>query len=214
MKIIYEDDNIIVVHKEAGEPTQTAKGTVPDLVSMIKVHIAKTNKSKGNPYVGVVHRLDQPVSGLLVFAKDSQSASILSKQLQRDIMNKIYTATTEGTGILRTSGDLIDYMYKDAKLSKSIIVGDTVDSTNNIKKAELHYEVISVNEEEQTTTLKIVLKTGRFHQIRAQLSNMGFPIVGDVKYGAKRNSSKGILLSAVALDFVHPKTKKKMHFEL
>lgn len=214
MQVVYEDENIIVVHKEAGEPTQTAKGSVPDLVSKLKNHIAKTSGKKGNPYVGVVHRLDQPVSGLLVFAKDPQSASVLSKQLNNDIMNKTYTATVDGTGIHRTSGELIDYMYKDPRMNKSIITTDMTGSTKNVKKAELYYEVISVNEKEQTTTLKILLKTGRFHQIRSQLSNMGFPIVGDVKYGAKRTSGKGILLSAVELDFVHPKTKKKMHFEV
>lgn len=214
MKVIYEDDNIIVVNKEAGEATQSASASSKDIVSMLKNYIAKSTGKKGDIYIGVVHRLDQPVSGLLVFAKDSQSASILSKQLQKDIMNKVYTAIVEGMNIPRASGNLVDYMYKDPKTNKSIIVGNVMDSAKNIKKAELYYEVISVNEEDETTTLKIVIKTGRFHQIRSQLSNMGFPIVGDSKYGAKSKCDKGILLSAVALDFVHPKTKKKMHFEL
>lgn len=214
MQIVYEDDNIIVVFKDAGEPAQTSKGSVPDLVSKIKVHLVKDIGIKGDPYVGVIHRLDQPVSGLLVFAKDKTSAAVLSRQIQTDLMNKIYTATVEGVLPEKSAAVLTDYMYKDTKDSKAIIADPkTSDSNKDIKKAELSYEVLSSDTESGTSKLKISLKTGRFHQIRAQLSNIGYPITGDVKYGAKKTSEKGIGLTACELDFMHPKTKKKMHFE-
>lgn len=221
MQIVYEDDNIIVVHKDAGEPTQTAKSTAPDLVSKLKMYLVKSSGKKGNPYIGVIHRLDQPVEGLLVFAKDKESAASLSKQVQTDFMNKIYTAKVCGNLSEGTSEKLTDYMYKDSKENKSVIVnkeelksGSKPGTESEIKKAELGYEVIKNDKDLGISILRVHLKTGRFHQIRAQLSHMGYPIVGDVKYGAEKTCGKGIGLIASELEFFHPKTKKKMHFEL
>lgn len=213
MQIVYEDDSIIVVHKEAGEPTQTAKGSVPDLVSKIKVHLAKSSGKKGEPYVGVVHRLDQPVEGLLVFAKDQASAAGLSRQLQTDLMNKIYTARVQG--ILEESGMRVlkNYIYKNSKENKGEVVSEIEAQLNKeAKLAELSFEVLEVNKDNGTSKLRIYLKTGRFHQIRTQLSYIGYPIVGDIKYGAEKSYGRGICLCASELTFVHPKTHKKMSF--
>ena len=222
MHVIYEDDNIIVVHKEAGEATQTQRGSAPDLVSKLKKHIADETGIKKDAYIGVVHRLDQPVEGLLVFARDKDSAGILSRQVQNDLMNKIYIATVEGFLPKGSKGVLIDRMYKDVRESRAVIVNQDTENckkgsyseNGNLKKAELSYEVLKSDTNMGTSVLKIHLKTGRFHQIRSQLSNMGHPIVGDVRYGADRTNSKGIGLIAKELDFIHPKTKEKMHFEL
>lgn len=213
MQIVFEDDSIIVVYKEAGEPTQTAKGSVPDLVSKLKVHLAKSSRQKGEPYVGVVHRLDQPVAGLLVFAKDKNSAAALSKQVQTDLMNKIYTAKVQGIWKEAPEGSLVNYICKDLKESKAKIISESdAKSNNSAKRAELLYEVTKISEEDNMTELRIQLKTGRFHQIRAQLSEKGYPIVGDVKYGAEKSPQKGIGLCADELVFIHPMTHKEMAF--
>lgn len=229
MKIIYEDEKIIVVHKDAGEPTQTARGLVPDLVSKIKVYLSKNRGQKGEPYVGVVHRLDQPVEGLLVFAKDKNCAAALSRQVNNDLMNKIYTATVEGVILEESEKVVVDYMYKDSKDNKAIVVSEkengnscqknnkkSENSADNreIKRAELSFGVISTDSNKDESVLRIHLKTGRFHQIRAQLSHMGHPIAGDVKYGAKKRAAKGIGLVASEIEFIHPVTKKQMHFEI
>ena len=217
MRIVYEDDSIIVIHKDAGEATQTKKASAEDVVSMLKKHICAETGIKKDPYVGVIHRLDQPVEGLLVFAKSKTAAAELSRQIQGDLINKIYTATVEGVLSEQSSEVLIDYIYKDTKENKAVIA-DSADiraqSGKEIKRAELSYKVLKADDAENISVLKIHLKTGRFHQIRAQLSFMGHPITGDVKYGAKKSSLKGIGLIASELDFIHPKTKEKMHFEI
>ena len=219
MKILFEDDSIIVVYKEAGEATQTSAVAGKDLVSAIKVHLAKSSQKKGDPYVGVIHRLDQPVSGILVFAKNPRVAADLSKQVSSDEMTKIYTAKVEGV-IEGNNAEvrLTDYMYKDSKQNKAVIVqrDDGKDCMGNkVQKAELFYTVKEVKEAENISILQIRLITGRFHQIRAQLSNIGHPIVGDRKYGsqsASQSGNNGIALSADRLMFAHPVSKEKMDF--
>lgn len=227
MEILYEDKNIIVIKKPAGVATQSANISQVDCVSYIKQYL-KSNDSaiKGEPYVGVIHRLDQPVSGILVFAKDSKSAAILSKQVQT-IMCKRYQALVEG--VVESDGDteLICNMYKDSKNNKSIVVSNDkaakVPSNVKLQKAILSYNVECVDGE--NTILNIRLKTGRFHQIRAQLSSIGHPIAGDKKYGSTvtcpsdfnngEGSNKGaIALVACELTFNHPITGKEMNFSL
>ena len=208
MEIIFEDESIIVVKKDSGEATQTANIAQKDLVSTLKKHISEERKIK-NPYIGVVHRLDQPVKGLLVFALNEKSAAELSRQVNCGELKKYYYAVVEN--IPNDSGELIDYMYKDAKQSKSII---TDKSNPKGKCARLKYKVITSDTEKNVSTLDIELITGRFHQIRAQLSNMGCPIVGDTKYGSIIHEKSGIELCAYRLQFKHPKTGKKMEYQL
>lgn len=209
MKILYEDEAVIVIHKESGEPVQSAQIGAADCVSMLKNHLAKAQTTqKGEPYLGVVHRLDQPVAGLLVFGKSEKAAAALSAQLNDKRMSKRYHAVVEG--IVPDEGPirLVDMIYKDASKSKAA-VGERADA----KKAELVYKVESVNHEDNTSILDIELITGRFHQIRAQLSHAGYPILGDGKYGSSRrhedNIRGGIALTADRLEFVHPVSGRK-----
>ena len=210
--ILYEDRWIIVALKPAGLASQTAKVTEPDCVSLIKEHIRKNDPSiKREPYVGVIHRLDQPVAGLLVFAKDKETAASLSTQVRSDIMNKHYLALVEGIVDQPQETVLTDHMFKDPKTSKAIIVDDPKGSGNtDIRKATLIYKTHKIMEQEDKTVISIKLVTGRFHQIRAQMSHMGHPIVGDGKYGSSLPYPKGIALVANRLEFVHPRSGEKV----
>lgn len=212
IEILYEDRWIIVVQKPAGLATQTAKVTEPDCVSLIKDHIRKTDPSvKCEPYVGVIHRLDQPVAGLLVFAKDKKTAAALSSQVQSDLMNKHYLALVEGIVDCPQETSLTDRMYKDPKASKAVIVDDPIGSGNaDLREATLIYRTKDILESENKTILSIKLVTGRFHQIRAQMSHMGHPIVGDAKYGSSMPYPKGIALVANSLSFIHPRSGEKV----
>ena len=218
MKIIHEDEAVIVIHKEPGEPVQSAGIGTKDCVSMLKNHLAKAGSpQKGEPYLGVIHRLDQPVEGLLVFAKTEKAAAKLSAQINDRSMSKKYHAVVEG--IPKDNGPvrLTDMIYKDARTNKSMI-GNAKDA----KKAELIYTVESADTNSNTAVLVIELLTGRFHQIRAQLSHLGYPIAGDVKYGAAPAGTEsgdpkrgeGIALIADRLEFVHPITGKREEFSV
>lgn len=238
LEIIYEDNDILVCFKPAGVATQTAKVSSQDMVSLIKNYLAKQGGNK-SPYVGVIHRLDQPVSGLLVFAKNQKAAAVLSKQIQDGYANKDYIAFCEGT-LEEKRGTIVHYIMKDPvmKLAKVIdeeqyvqmnesdkgcfpkkgeVVKEKVIST--YKKAILSYEV--EKEFEDSSIIKVHLQTGRFHQIRAQFSFIGHALLGDAKYGSsesreismKRRINK-IALCAYRLVLKHPTTGKKMEFVL
>ena len=218
LNILFEDESIIVIDKQRGLATQSAKSYEKDAVSLIKEHLRKENPSvKGEPYVGVVHRLDQPVSGILVFAKNQKAAAMLSKQAAGDVMNKHYMAIVEGILEDEKEVELVNNTYKDPKTKMAVITDDflqkeTVAGDFQPKKAVLTYRVVSVNRDENTTKLEISLKTGRFHQIRAQLTHLGHPIIGDKKYGSSYNFQGGIALTAFKLEFVHPISKKSMQY--
>lgn len=218
LNILFEDESIIVIDKQRGLATQSAKSYEKDAVSLIKEHLRKENPSvKGEPYVGVVHRLDQPVSGILVFAKNQKAAAMLSKQAAGDVMNKHYMAIVEGILEDEKEVELVNNIYKDPKTKMAVITDDflqkeTVAGDFQPKKAVLTYRVVSVNRDENTTKLEISLKTGRFHQIRAQLTHLGHPIIGDKKYGSSYNFPGGIALTAFKLEFVHPISKKSMQY--
>ncbi len=210
LKVIYEDASIIIIEKPAGLATQSANVLQPDCVSLIKEHITKADpKAKQEPYVGVIHRLDQPVAGILVFAKDRDAAAALSRQVSNGIMNKHYRAVVEGTVNAPESITLIDTLYKDGKAGKAI-VSDKAPANAKLRKAELRYRTESVIEDRNMTVLSIDLITGRFHQIRAQLSHMGHPIVGDRKYGSGTAYPSGIALVADRLEFIHPVSGEKV----
>lgn len=216
MDILFEDSDILVVQKPAGLPTQTAGIASKDIVSEIKNYL----KTQGNRdlYVGLVHRLDQPVEGVLVFGKNSFAAAALSKQVNENKMQKYYYAAVEGV-IPDSQSDkevhLTDYLFKDAKAGRALVV---TEKTKDAKKAELSYQAVVSDKEAGRSLLKIHLLTGRFHQIRAQLSHMGYPIINDTKYGnaegGNSQNSYSIGLCAYHLEFCHPKTKKLMKFEI
>ncbi len=212
IEAVYEDRSIIVVFKSAGVATQTANVTQPDCVSLIKEHIKKTDPGiKTEPYVGVVHRLDQPVAGLLVFAKDKKSAASLSKQVGGDLMNKHYRAVVEGIVDVPEYTELRNMIYKDAKTSKAVIADDgTAGGGAGLQEAVLRYRTEEILRDTDQTILSIELVTGRFHQIRAQLSHIGHPIVGDRKYGAVSPYPAGIALVADRISFMHPLTGEKV----
>ncbi|MBR4168660.1 MAG: RluA family pseudouridine synthase [Lachnospiraceae bacterium] len=214
MNILYEDNDLLVIEKPAGMPTQSASVRAADLVSKIKTYL-------GDTYLGIVHRLDTPVSGLLVFAKTPAAAASLSKQAQGDQMCKHYTAIVEGK-VEQTAEPVIltDYLVKDSTKNMALIVPKNTKDAHgkSAKCAKLSYEVRAYDDKADTTTLNIQLLTGRFHQIRAQLSHLGHPILYDVKYGAKKPAASketaGIALCAYDLVFIHPSTGEKMHFQI
>lgn len=214
MEILFEDDQLLVCRKPAGMPTQTANIRIRDMVGEIKNYL-KTQGSK-EIYIGLVHRLDQPVEGVLVFAKNSHAAAALSKQSNDNRMQKYYYAAVQG--IVKGEGKeirLTNYLIKDQKAGMAKIV---TEKTAEAKKAELFYQVEVTDEMSGRSLLKIHLLTGRFHQIRVQLAYAGYPILNDIKYGESehKNSrdSYEIALCAYCLEFFHPKTNKKMRFEI
>ena len=210
IEVLYEDSSIIVIFKPAGLATQTANVLQPDCVSLIKEHIRKNSPDiKTEPYVGIIHRLDQPVAGILVFAKDKRSAASLSRQVQNGIMNKHYLAMVEGILDVPEDTELTDRMYKDGRAGRSVIA-DTAPAGIALSEARLIYRTQKILGSDNRTVLSIRLITGRFHQIRAQLSHLGHPIVGDRKYGAQTTFPKGIALVADRLEFTHPATGEKV----
>ena len=208
LNILFEDAHVIVCYKPSGIPTQTAKLGQQDMESMLKNHL------KGG-YVGVIHRLDQPVEGVLVFAKTPQAAKELNKQLQSDDFGKFYKAVLWGMP-KQEKATLEDYLVKDGKTNTSR-VGKVTEK--DAKKAILEYEVIGRGQDDgkDICLVKVKLGTGRHHQIRVQMANMGCPIWGDAKYNTasvQDRRFRQIALCAYKLEFVHPKTKKKMMFEI
>lgn len=212
-KIVYEDEEILVIHKPAGLATQSAGVGQADAVSELKRYLSKTKKA---PYLGVIHRLDQPVEGLLVFAKTPRAAASLTKQLQAGALNKTYLAVTFGKP-LAAEADLKDYLWKDGSVSR--VVEECDRERLGAKEARLHYHVL--NSDGETALLEVRIETGRFHQIRAQLAHAGFPILGDQKYGdeaslavSRAKNVRNVALAARDLELRHPVTKKNMHWEI
>lgn len=198
--ILFEDQHIIVCKKEAGVPVQTARMSQMDMESALKNYLAAQNNGK-LPYLAVIHRLDQPVRGVLVFAKTPFAAKNLNAQVTNHTIGKYYLAQVEGT-IPKDADTLEDYLLKDARTNTSKVVKE---GTPNSKKAVLHYKKRDDN------TVEIELVTGRHHQIRVQLSHAGMPLKYDTKYNP--DAQHGVLgLCAYHLVFKHPKTGKKMEF--
>lgn len=206
MEILYEDNHIIVVNKPQGVPSQADSSGDKDMLTMVKEYIKEKYNKPGNVFVGLVHRLDRPTGGVMVFAKNSKSASRLSEQIANGEMEKTYFAVVNGR-VANDSGRLVNYLKKDSKLNKVAIVPQFEEGA---KKAELTYNVLE--RKDDLSLLKIKLQTGRGHQIRVQFANIKHPLVGDNKYG---KSEKVMLnLFAVELGFLHPTTKQKMIFRV
>ena len=205
MEVIFEDNHIIVVLKPQNVPTQADESGDKDMLSMVKEYIKQKYNKPGNVFVGLVHRLDRPTGGVMVFAKTSKAASRLSEQFRNKEAEKTYLAVV--TGVLKNhKSKLVNYLLKDEKNNKVKVVPM---STAGAKRAELDYE--ELEEKEGFHLLKVKLGTGRGHQIRVQLATMGNPIFGDQKYAI--NMPKANLnLFATELRFRHPVSKDIMVF--
>ena len=209
--IIYEDSDILVCHKRAGIATEGARAGKQDLVSMTRNYLArKENRNVGEakkpPYVATVHRLDQPVEGVIVMAKTKKAATSLAKQIKDRTTGKYYYALCHGE-FPEDKGTLEDFITRTPEGFAKICDKDTDDA----KKAKLDFEVIK--RKDGYSLLNIKLLTGRFHQIRCQLSSRGYPIVGDHRYG-KEDDAPIISLVSYKFELIHPTTKKKMTFEI
>lgn len=250
-KIIYEDKDVLVIHKPAGLATQTAKIGQADVVSELKNYLmlhskeAKSTKpisskqQNREPYLGVIHRLDQPVEGLLVFAKSKETAAKLTAQLSKGTLNKEYYAVICGQPTT-DRGELVDYMYKDANSHAQVVTGQQ-DKYPEAKRAVLQYKLVKnattmegncaptgtvsvVTDDNESTAIvyslmDIHIETGRFHQIRAQMAHAGMALLGDSKYGDEITMSKSrelgirnVALCAYKIDFPHPVTNKVLSF--
>ena len=208
MKVIYEDNHIIVVEKKPNIPSQADKTGDIDMLTLVKDYIKKKYNKPGNVYLGLVHRLDRPVGGVMVFAKTSKAASRLSDQVRQRAFKKEYLAVVDGK-IEDKVGTLEDYLYKDERNNISKVVSE---NKKNAKFAKLDYEVLKYNKVKDLSLVRVNLHTGRHHQIRVQLSNFGHSIFGDQKYGT-RGKGKQIALWSYLLIIEHPITKEKMTFK-
>lgn len=223
-RIIYQDNAIVVAYKPAGLATQTAKVGQPDMVSELK-KILKVR------YLGVVHRLDQPVEGLLVFALTQEVAAKLTKQLAGGTLNKQYYAAVSGK-LSSPKGTLVDYLIKTKDNLAQVVTGREP-SYPDAKKAVLHYKIVeevqkptrpegggaleekAVPEMLQVGLADINIETGRFHQIRCQMAHAGMPLLGDLKYGKNTGINiRSVALCAYKLVFQHPTTGKRMSYEI
>lgn len=205
MDILYEDNHIIVVLKPQNVPSQEDSSGDKDMLSMVKEYIKVKYNKPGNVYVGLVHRLDRPTGGVMVFAKTSKAAGRLSEQFKNKTAEKTYFAVVQGT-LKSKQSKLVNYLLKD---EKNNIVKVVPMSTEGSKRAELDYSVLE--EKDGFSLLKINLQTGRGHQIRVQFATIGNPVFGDQKYG-KEMPKANLNLFAVELKFKHPTTGDTMVF--
>lgn len=208
LKVLYEDNHIIVVEKKPNIPSQGDKTNDIDMLTIVKQYIKEKYNKPGDVYLGLIHRLDRPVGGVMVFARTSKAAARLSEEVRDKVFKKKYLTIVDGK-FEKKKDTLEDYLLKNEKNNLSKVVKE---GTKNAKLATLDYEELTYNEETNLSVLKIDLHTGRHHQIRVQLSSRGHSIYGDQKYGS-RGRGKQIALWAYSLEIVHPITKEKMTFE-
>ncbi len=209
MQVVYEDNHIIIVNKEAGEIVQGDKTGDTPLSEMVKEYIKEKYKKPGNVFCGVVHRIDRPVEGLVIFARTSKALERLNRMLRDGEIHKTYHALVEGK-VTQAEGALENYLVSDGRINKTFIAKK---ENPNAKLSKLNYRTLAVGD--RYSLLEINLLTGRKHQIRAQLSAIGHPIKGDLKYGARRsNPNGGISLQAHKIEFIHPVSKEPISVEL
>lgn len=205
LKVLYEDNHLVVVEKPSNIPSQKDSSNDLDLLTMVKEYIKEKYHKPGNVYIGLVHRLDRPVSGIMVFARTSKAAGRLSDQIKKDEFSKKYLAVVNGI-IEEDEGTLVDYLKKED--NGNTIVTDSDEG----KKSILNYKVIDRNYDKNETLVEIDLKTGRHHQIRVQFASRNHPLCGDQRYGKMDKTQ--IALCAYHLEFIHPVTKEKMSFSI
>lgn len=206
MKVVYEDNHIIIVFKEAGEIVQGDKTGDRPLSETVKEYIKAKYHKPGNVFLGVVHRLDRPVAGLVVFARTSKALSRLNDMFRKGEMHKTYWAITQQAPP-QPQGTLTNWLTRNEKQNKSYAYDKEVPGS---KKAVLQYRLLAHSDHYHL--LEVNLLTGRHHQIRCQLAHMGCPIKGDLKYGARRSNPDGsISLLSHEVEFTHPVSKQLIH---
>lgn len=208
LNVVYEDNHIIVVIKPQNIPTQEDDSKDKDLLTMVKEYIKIKENKPGNVYVGLVHRLDRPTGGLMVFAKTSKAASRLTQEMHTGDFKKRYLTVVVGKPRDKRA-KLVNYLMKNARTNTVQVVPEL---TTNAKRAELEYQVL--DEKEKVSLVEVQLLTGRSHQIRVQMKHIGCPVYGDVKYGGD-SLAKGhnLALWAYELKLIHPTTKENMTFK-
>jgi len=209
LNVIYEDNHIIVVEKPVNIPSQGDKTGDIDMLTLVKQYIKEKYHKPGEVYLGLIHRLDRPVGGVMVFAKTSKSAGRLSEQVRTKQFKKKYLVIADGK-LEKKKGSLQDYLWKNERLNTSKVVEE---GTKNSKLALLDYEVLKYQDDINLSLVKVNLHTGRHHQIRVQFSHAGHSIYGDQKYGT-RGRGKQICLWAYELTIFHPITKEEMIFQV
>ncbi len=203
MKILYEDNHLIVVVKKPGILSQADDTGDLDMLTIIKEYLKEKYQKPGNVFLGLIHRLDRMVGGVMVFAKTGKAASRLSEQVRNHQFQKKYLAVVHGK--IQNNGTLINYLYKDEKTNTVTVVNDEKKG----KRAELDYKIIEYKN--NCSLVDIDLKTGRAHQIRVQFSHINHPLLGDKKYGID-DDLKSVALYAYELQFYHPTTKELLSF--
>ncbi len=209
LNVLYEDNHIIVVEKLVNVPSQADKTGDEDMLTIIKDYLKEKYHKPGEVYLGLVHRLDRPVGGVMVFAKTSKAAARLSEQVRIKAFQKKYLVIVDGK-MQTDTGTLEDYLLKNEKMNMSRVVKE---GTKSAKLAKLDYEVLKYQDEINLSLLVVYLHTGRHHQIRVQFASREHSLYGDQKYGC-RGRGKQIALWAYALSFIHPVTKEEMSFRV
>ena len=205
--IVYEDNHLLVVNKPAGVLSMGDNTGDTTIADMAAAYLKKKYNKPGNVFVGIVHRLDRPVSGVLVLARTSKAASRLSDQFRTHVVKKTYSAIVEGVP-QKSSATLTDFLLKDQRTNTVTVVNAKQPGG---KKSILRYEVRQ--EKHNRTLLAVFPETGRSHQIRVQLANCGHPIVGDTRYGSKAKTGGRIFLHAKSIQITHPTQKTALQFE-
>lgn len=204
--IIYEDSDLLVCRKHAGMAVQSARSSQMDLESALKNYLARGQQ--GIPYLRVIHRLDQPVEGILLFAKSANAARLLSRDMVQRRIEKYYLAMV-CTDQAPAQGELVDYLIKDGKTNVSRVV---VENSAGSKRAQLEYRLLQ--QYEHQALLEIKLHTGRHHQIRVQTAHAGMPLWGDCKYNPREQNNVQLGLCAHRLRFWHPGQDQELEFEI
>lgn len=201
IEILFEDNHLLAVNKPAGILSQEDYTGEPDLLNLCKEYLKREYQKKGDAFLGLLHRLDKPVSGVMLFAKTSKGASRISEQIRKRSVQKTYLTVVEG--VPPKNGMLHDFLLKD---KKNNIVSVVSSKNKKAKKAELIYQTAETKN--NLSLLRIILITGRPHQIRVQLSHQGYPVLNDKKYGSNGNGP--LSLHAFKLSFEHPTLKKEI----
>lgn len=205
LQVLFEDNHILIVNKRSGDITQGDKTGDKPLSDVAKEYIKEKYNKSGNVFLGVVHRLDRPTSGVIIFARTSKALERLNKMLRDKVIHKTYWAVVKEHP-QKEKETLINFLKKNPKNNKSSVYTKEIEGS---KKAILHYKILK--NLDNYSLLEIDLETGRHHQIRAQLSAIGFPIKGDLKYGFNRSNKDGsIHLHARKIEFIHPVSKENI----